>query len=133
MNVMDIVLCLGSNVTDCDERLIRAVESLSLLLDDMRMSRRYYTPAEFSGAPPPDSGSHPPYLNQVIAATFRGSYDDLHRRTKSIEALCGRRRDHGAEVAVDIDIVIADGQVMRPRDYNAEHFRIGYRELGANV
>ena len=36
---------------------------------------------------------------------------------------------HSKSVPLDIDIVVFDGQVVRPRDFAQEYFKIGYRAL----
>ena len=55
----------------------------------------------------------------------------LHGLCKSIELEYGRdmtSRLHN-RVPLDIDIVIADGEILRPRDYAQEYFQSGYTEI----
>jgi hypothetical protein len=38
---------------------------------------------------------------------------------------------HG-QVSIDLDLVIFDSRILRPKDFERHYFNIGYRELLAN-
>jgi len=127
---MRVYLCIGSNLDDREARLAKAICSLSQLLSGMVCSSCYLTPAEqpLSAGAGCESDARP-YLNAVVYASYAGDYDSLCAETRRIEAQCGRNRAAAPDVAMDIDIVMADGTVLRPGDFAAPHFRIGYRQL----
>ena len=69
----------------------------------------------------------PDYLNIVIEGTSTLPPEALNRIYKEKEQAYGQRT--AQHVPLDIDIVITDGEIIRPSDYESEHFRRGYSEL----
>lgn len=133
--VMEVVLGIGSNFGDRRKNVGRAVEWLLDLLEDVEVSSIYETPpmpsSSGKGMPVPVSGVTSDYMNCVVAGSYCGSIDELNRKLKEYETANGRDiycRSHGL-VPVDIDIVVASGEILRPRDYSASFFRIGYSQL----
>lgn len=63
------------------------------------------------------------YRNALLILDSRLEADDLSRRMKEIERRAGRTHSPGDEVALDLDVVLSDGEVLRPRDYDTPYFR----------
>lgn len=72
-----------------------------------------------------------PYSNLVVRAECPCTYDELKNLTKQIEISMGRTPQMKplGIVPIDIDVVIFDGEVRRKRDYDAEYFAKGYRQI----
>lgn len=117
---MRVVIGVGSNSPDKNRRIEDAMNFLASLLVGFEGSSVYSTPAL--------NGLEDDYLNAVVSGDTELLLDELARRLKEFERECGRRGDD-EYVAVDLDIVIADGTVLRPRDMAREYFQRGYREL----
>ncbi|MGM9816436.1 MAG: 2-amino-4-hydroxy-6-hydroxymethyldihydropteridine diphosphokinase [Lepagella sp.] len=116
-----VVLSVGSNV-GFDE-VKSAVEWLSHELKDFQASTLYRTPAL--------QGVGNPYVNAVVIGKICETCDAFNQRLKAYELSCGR--DAAARAAgvvpIDIDIVMKNGEVIRPRDYAHSFFQIGYNQL----
>ncbi|MDE6802950.1 MAG: 2-amino-4-hydroxy-6-hydroxymethyldihydropteridine diphosphokinase [Muribaculaceae bacterium] len=71
------------------------------------------------------------YANIVAAISTDFGYEELRRHTKELEVKYGRKPSSKApeEVALDIDIVIYNGEVVRPADFAQPYFIRGYRSL----
>lgn len=62
------------------------------------------------------------YVNAVAEIRADISNEALNAELKAYEAARGRR--HGVkEVAIDLDIVVADGRILRVKDYQSTHFQ----------
>ena len=74
----------------------------------------------------------PDYCNAVARIATTDDYDRLKAFFKQKEAEQGRRHDSTlpALIPLDIDIVVWEGTVLRPRDMEQEYMRIGLRQLG---
>ena len=59
------------------------------------------------------------------------SQDDLVARLKKWEADHGRTQMKTFEgvIPIDIDLVIWDSRILRPRDFERHYFNVGYRQL----
>lgn len=120
---IDVVLSFGSNCGDRVDNVMKAMQWACALLHCSRKSHVYETP------PVGHAGSN--YMNSVMTGFFKGGLSELDEACKDYEIACGRNevsRGKG-EVPIDIDIVIALGKVLRPKDFSREFFQIGYRQL----
>lgn len=114
-------ICLGSNCDDKYARLAAAAEFLTTLGAVGARSGAYLSEPEHS-AP------GPLYLNEVIELHAEPGYDRLHSAIKAYES--GLRSAFSGEgVCIDIDIVFANGECLRPADATAHYFRTGLRNL----
>lgn len=117
------VVSIGSNCGDRKESVAKAIDWLSGLLDEFKASQIYETP------PVGHQGSD--YMNAVVTGVSDMTPSLLERELKRYEVECGR--DLYARirnlVPIDLDIVIADGNVVRPEDYKRVFFQIGYHQL----
>lgn len=119
-----VVLCLGSNVVDRKQHIDKALDMLRrYIAPGYRMSHAYMTPSH--------SGFGDAYLNVVMMARTPLDPDALHDHIKDIEFASGRTEKSKSEgrVPLDIDIVVYDGIILRPFDFSARHFQLGYRQL----
>ena len=94
---------------------------------DLRCSEIYEMPAI--------NGIDSPYLNAVIELTSDMNFYELTKIFKNHEADCGRTLQSKAEgiIPMDIDIIIWNGKIMRPREYSFEYFAKGYRQLAGST
>lgn len=120
---MNIVISIGSNVAQRRARVEQAIAWIKTILEETECSDIYET------APLNGSGSN--YVNAVVRGETELSLSGFIALTKEYERQQGRddeARQRG-EVVVDIDVVIADGEIIRLRDYNCYFFRKGYNSL----
>ncbi|MDE6578717.1 MAG: 2-amino-4-hydroxy-6-hydroxymethyldihydropteridine diphosphokinase [Muribaculaceae bacterium] len=118
-----VVLSLGSNCGDRVSAVRDACKWLLTQLENGRSSDIYETQSVGSAGNP--------YMNAVVSGEYPGN-------EKSLEALCKQyESEHGRtaearlrkEVPIDIDIVLADSEVLRPKDYSCWFFQKGYRQI----
>lgn len=120
---MNIVISIGSNVAQRRARVEQAIAWIKTILEETECSDIYET------APLNGFGSN--YVNAVVRGETELSLYGFIALTKEYERQQGRddeARKRG-EVVVDIDVVIADGEIIRLRDYNCYFFRKGYDSL----
>lgn len=120
---MKAVLVIGSNCTKKEDNIRRALKEVKRDAEILRSSSVYLTPDVRGGLRP--------YLNVVLEVESSMEENLLATKMKGIESLCGRVRPacRNDEVALDIDIVIWDGKIRRPKDYEAAYFKTGYADL----
>ncbi len=116
------ILCLGANVPDASERLDAAATMLGICGTILRSTPKYLTAPEYAG----DSA---PYLNRIIELGTILDIDTIRRRTKRYQTDVRAKADCAPLVAVDIDIVLWNGEVLRPADAAANYFRSGMTML----
>lgn len=68
------------------------------------------------------------YVNAVVEALCEVDIQRLNSELKDYETKHGREHD-GSEVAIDLDIVVADGKIMRPEDFQSPHFQRAMQRL----
>lgn len=117
---MILMIGVGSNSPDKTHQMELALEFLRSSLDNFRCSSVYSTPAL--------NGVDADYLNAVASGSCDMTVDEVVSIFKDYECRCGRRKSDKS-VIIDLDLVVADGNVLRPRDMDREYFRLGYREL----
>ena len=82
-------------------------------------------------ADPDDNLPSAPYLNIIACIATNLDYDSLRLRFKALEREAGRSpssKDVGL-VPLDIDIVVFNGEVKRPADFDRLYFQHGYSRL----
>lgn len=70
------------------------------------------------------------YTNAVLRIEWEGTTEELIVLTKGIEAKMDRDRTLPSEVTLDLDVVVRDKEVLRPKDYGRAYFSRGYEEIG---
>lgn len=117
------VIGIGSNTPDRMERVAAAIRWLGRVFSDGFHSSVYMTRAI--------NGHDPDYLNAVMSVECDGTMDEVNIMLKDYERACGRTAEsklHG-EVPIDLDIVVWDGRIVRPKDFGYRYFLQGYDEL----
>ncbi|MDE6010226.1 MAG: 2-amino-4-hydroxy-6-hydroxymethyldihydropteridine diphosphokinase [Muribaculaceae bacterium] len=121
------ILSLGSNDGDREAHLRKALNFLAEICDTLYCSTDYESPALSGGM----RVNKPHYLNSVAVVDFDGDTPTLEAMLKACEVMEGRTATARAEgrVPLDMDIVVADGCIIRPKDFRLFFFRRGYEEL----
>lgn len=109
-------ILLGSNTPDAPEKIRRALMSF-IFMGDL---------AAVSPVEPSDNG----YYNCVAALRTSVDTDTLVEKTKETEKMLGRRADDREHIPIDIDIVMRDTDILRPREAAAPYFISGLETLG---
>lgn len=124
---MNCVIAIGSNYGDREGNIIKAFKFLSATGEIVSRSGIYESP-DFLGI---GRG----YLNAVVMLETSKSEEALNLSIKEFEKECGRdcgARERG-EVCIDVDIVIYNNVIRRPKDYSASYFKKGYSEISKNI
>ncbi len=117
------VLSIGSNAVDKAERLAFGFDELCSRLVVVARSEAYVTPALNS--------RDADYLNAVAVVQADIDFDSLNVLLKQIETLGGRtpQSKMSGVIPLDLDIVIALGNVVRPGDFDRQYFQIGWNQI----
>ncbi len=104
-----VLLTIGSNAHDAARRVNEACDYLRGLISGIRFSNTVCAPSY--------TGVGADYINIAVTGTCTCSNEALHQELRRYEDAHGRRRPdvHGI-VAIDIDIVTYDGEVLKPSD-----------------
>lgn len=124
------IISLGSNHL-AREHFKKVWQRLTPYLSEVSSSPRVYTePINF-----PHSSEL--FLNQILCAYSYVELEVLQRVCKSIEISCGRSEEQRELtphlMPMDIDIVVWDAQVLKPRDFDRPYLIEGLQYLGLNV
>lgn len=118
-------LGLGSNHPQARRYLDSALSALRDAFGSVDVSESIVTDAV--------NGVDPPYTNAAARISTALDPEALNRELKAIEASLGRTRPavktHPNIVEIDIDLVVYDGDVLRPRDFSAQYFAPLYQSL----
>lgn len=123
---------LGSN---CGNRRENILQALNLLRERLVMDKESEANVSEIYETPDAHGGPRPYMNAVMAIQTTLDTSALERIAKNIEITLGRTpeaRNRG-EVPIDIDLVEYRGEVLRPRDFKASFFSIGYQNVLSNL
>lgn len=120
---MKFVIGVGSNSADKKQRMDAAIEYLASWLDEFECSSVYSTRAF--------NGIDADYLNAVVCGCCCLPVEEVVSRLKEYESASGRNHSE-KNVVIDLDLVLVDDYVLRPRDMEREYFLLGYRELMGN-
>ena len=117
---------LGSNCEEREQQINQAIEHLSGYLSKCSVSSIYETEAI--------DGTDAPYMNAVIHGVSPVGSVALNKFLKEWEMSHGRTSEAHADgiVTIDLDLVIFNSRILRPKDFDRHYFNIGYRELLAN-
>lgn len=109
------ILCIGSNVKAACELIDRAVNRLSENGVNVTAKSKIYSVSQ-------------PYYNCVADISTDACLGALLSLTKSLEKEMGRTAAMKALsiVPIDIDVVIFDGETLRPADYSSDYFMLGF-------
>ncbi len=116
------VICLGSNTPDAKQRLDEAADYIARCGSIVRGTDCYPTAPEYAG-------EKFPYLNRVLVLDCPLGEDGLQTLLKSYESAVRARCVQPGRVNLDIDIVMHGSNVLRPRDFAAKYFKMGFAAL----
>ncbi len=117
------IICLGSNSSCRAGAVGDAFAFMSTLGIVIADSGGYMTPPE--GTP----ADAEPYFNRLVMLRTDMDAASLQRRLKEYETPV-RMAYTGAGVAVDLDVVVFDGDILRHHDFDAAYFRKGLQLAG---
>lgn len=124
MNLHTCLLCLGSNI-EASIRLAAARSSLLSHFPDILFSEEMVTEAI-------GSGFLSPFHNQVASFETSLSAEKVRVILKDIELEQGRLPEDKAYgiVKLDIDLLMVDDCVLKPKDMEREFVKEGMKSLG---
>lgn len=119
-------ICLGSNTPDRANQINEAIDHVCGYLSGCAVSSVYESEAY--------NGKDAPYLNAVIHGHSPVGSAALVKFLKDWETRQGRNKTSAEDgvVPIDLDLVIFDSRILRPKDFERHYFNQGYRELLAN-
>lgn len=119
-----MAISIGSNHADKYANVVAALAWLGQTFHDVRASSIYLTA--------PVSGVGEDYCNAVAICMVQkpDGAEEVTRRLKMYEAAHGRTPQ---SVTIDLDLVIYDGEILRPKDFQREYFKRGFAELGVDL
>ncbi len=121
-NGTPVVVGVGSNAPDRAEMMKHTLEMLQNTLMSAQATEVYETLSES-----PNEAS--PFLNAVVAGFTDKSHDEFVELCKAWERERGRADAAPGIIPIDLDVVIYNGKIVRPRDFERSYFNIGYRQL----
>ena len=126
MTMHTCLLCLGSNL-DASTRLSAARSALLPHFPHIRFSEEMVTEAI-------GSGFLSPFHNQVASLETSLSAEQVRVILKNIEQGQGRLPEDKTQgiVKLDIDLLVYDDGVLKPKDLEREFVKIGLEELEKN-
>ena len=119
---------LGSNSSDRKSQIDKAIGHICELLNDAHVSEIYECEAI--------NGTDAPYLNAVVHGSSPLGMDELKSFLKAWET--EQHRDDTLDengrhvVNIDLDLVIFDSRILRPKDFDRLYFNKGYSQLLAS-
>ncbi|HIY48754.1 MAG TPA: 2-amino-4-hydroxy-6-hydroxymethyldihydropteridine diphosphokinase [Candidatus Barnesiella excrementavium] len=118
------LISLASNSPDKQGQMERAFAELQAMGIIAETSSIYETA-------PCGNPRHPNYLNAVARIDTTDEYQALHDTLKALERAHGRTPQSklSGEIPLDLDIVVWNGETLRPQDYDREYFQIGLKEI----
>ena len=118
-----VVLSIGSNSADRDAQMTNCIAWLRGIATPTKLSSVYNSPAS--------NGKDPDYLNAVAEITSTLTHPELTKLLKDYERQCGRTPQSKSlgSIPIDIDIVMWNGEVLRPKDFAQYYFAKGWNEI----
>lgn len=122
-----LLISLGSNMPCGEENMEAAIEEIRAKATFAQFSSMYDTD-------PVGLHRHARYKNCVGQLHSPKSFEEWKALFKNLEQAAGRNDELRAQgnVPLDIDIVIWNEEVMRPRDLSAEYLQQGLQEIAHN-
>ena len=121
------VLSLGSNSIDREARMTNCIAWLRNNSVPIKLSSVYNTSAI--------NGKDPDYLNAVAEISTTLTHPELMQLLKDYERRQGRTPQSKALgcVPIDIDIVMWNSNVLRPKDFAQSYFSRGWNEINGQT
>ena len=117
------IICLGSNTANSAELIAGACTEIAALVTDFIKSDTYSMPS-FTGV-------GDAYNNCVIAGSTDHSFSDFTAYTKQLERNAGRTEQskEAGIMPLDVDIMIWDDEVIRPKEIDRPYFDKGFKQI----
>lgn len=112
-----VYICLGANDVDAEKQLNKAFNYLKKFGSVLGSTPVYPTDPEYAG-------DVAPYMNRIVLMAIDADYSSFVAKTKEYERRIRAKASPG-RVAVDIDVVEWNGEVMRPADAAARYYKKG--------
>ena len=118
-----IVISIGSNSRDRQWQVEHAIEWLNKHLSSTKTSSIYNSEA--------DNHRDPDYLNAVMAGECKLDFEKISKKVKEYETVCGRTPASKltGNIPMDLDIMIWNGEIVRPIDFEKAYFQQGWNEI----
>lgn len=122
-NMNSCTIGLGSNTPDRQYQIEQVIEYLLGVLQRPSASAVYESEAF--------NGKDKPYLNAVVHGYTSHDKDSMIKMLKKWEADHGRTMEDtlSGVIKIDLDLVIWNEHILRPKDFERHYFNRGYREL----
>lgn len=120
--MITLTVCLGSNAQMAAHHIDKAVDFISAISEIKHDTGPYLSDPE-------KSASGPCYTNRILILKAAGDCDYFHSLCKHYESLERCSTVEEGRVTIDIDIVVCDGEVLRPLDFASAYFRKGIERL----
>lgn len=119
----NVVISLGSNTADSKNRVKIALRWLASAIGDLKQSEIYSTT--------PNSGTGADYSNCIIKGNTAIGLHELNHLLKKYEIEQGRDKNarNCGIVPIDIDILLYDTQILRPKELTYPYLQPGLKEL----
>ncbi len=80
------------------------------------------------------NGVDAPYLNAVAIASTDSPPEAITAKLKQWEKECGRTPSSKSVgiIPMDLDLIIWNGTILRPREFNRAYFSRGYNEINGS-
>lgn len=117
----EYVISVGSNVPDGQTNVLRAIDYLRSVLTNVEVSSVYRTDSI--------NGDGTLYCNCVVRGRSDLESAEMEALCKDYETRSGRMRTVKGVVTIDLDVVMVDGVVVRPKDASRYYFTKGFDEL----
>ncbi|MDE6637868.1 MAG: 2-amino-4-hydroxy-6-hydroxymethyldihydropteridine diphosphokinase [Muribaculaceae bacterium] len=118
-----VVFSIGSNCGDRLSNVQIGINWLSSILNDFESSHIYATPD--------CHGGYREYMNAVVKGITNLTPEHIEKQCKEFEIANGRdcKARAAGDVPLDIDLVIYEDVILRPKDFSREFFKIGYSSI----
>lgn len=122
---MRVVVAFGSNLGDRRQAIVEAAQSVGRLLDNFTLSSIVETAPVGAGLE-----HDPPYLNAVGVGDSDRPVRDIFAALRAIEQQAGRLRPYpGAPRTLDLDLILAGGEIVENGDLQVPHPRFRDRRF----
>ena len=118
-----VVLSLGSTRAAREAQMTNCIAWLRGIATLTKLSSVYNSPAS--------NGKDPDYLNAVAEIATALTHPELTKLLKDYERQCERTPQSKSlgSIPIDIDIVMWNGEVLRPKDFAQYYFAKGWNEI----
>lgn len=120
------IILLASN-SEAKKNMTDARNCLSMFFSEgIRFSENHWSAAVVKEGTVAPQGENSMYLNAVCVAQSERSLDDVQGLLKQFETEMGRIRgvDAQGQVAIDLDLVEWNGEVLRPKDASQDYYKV---------